>query len=118
MGFFDALFKKRETIKNFPIYFIDTTKYRKKDGHITRGKAYLEFTDNEFFIKQDENVIENNIGSIYTIRFWEYEDYYYCCIKMRSWTEYTFGIDGIDAQNDIVENIKGNGITIETMIDD
>lgn len=99
-------------VKTFDSYFISCDKYRKKDGNIERGDCQILFTDENFLIKQDTEIIKNKISSIYYFDIWEYEEKTYFKIRMRSLTEYIFG--AIDFEADEIANyLKTFNIKIE-----
>ncbi len=77
-----------------PMFFMKASEYRKKDTKLKNKEDCTFKTENElFYIIQGDNKIENNIGSIYRMEFWTYEEYTYVSIVMRSHIEYMFSID-------------------------
>lgn len=70
--------------------FVKASSFRKKDGIIKAGECLLEFNEDTFLIKQDDQIVENKISSIYLLDIWEYKDDTYFKIVMRSHTEYMF----------------------------
>lgn len=71
-------------------HFVKASSFRKKDGIIKAGECLLDFNEDNFLIKQDNQIIENKISSIYLLDIWEYKDDTYFKIVMRSHTEYMF----------------------------
>lgn len=71
-------------------HFVKASSFRKKDGIIKAGECLLEFNEDTFLIKQDDQIVENKISSIYLLDIWEYKDDTYFKIVMRSHTEYMF----------------------------
>ena len=71
-------------------HFVKASSFRKKDGIIKAGECLLDFNEDNFLIKQDNQMIENKISSIYLLDIWEYKDDTYFKIVMRSHTEYMF----------------------------
>lgn len=88
-----SLFKTKKEKKGqeeLKPHFVKASSFRKKDGIINAGECLLEFNEDTFLIKQDDQIVENKISSIYLLDIWEYKDDTYFKIVMRSHTEYMF----------------------------
>lgn len=96
----------------FNTYFIKASDYRNKDGKVERGNCVLEFDEETFYIKQNEEIIENPITSIYLFDIWEYEDRTYFKIQMRSRTEYMFSSNN-NEEEEISSILEDYDIKIE-----
>lgn len=83
--------------KSFKSFFLSSDKYRKKDDTLERGECEIEFTENEFIIKQGENKIENLIDSIYFFDIWTFKDDTYFKFRMRDLNELKFRSDYFEA---------------------
>ncbi len=79
-----------DEINVFKSYFLGLEELRKKDGNVNRGDCEIEFKDDKFYIKQDDQFITNDISSIYYFGIWEYKEDTYFKFRMRSGTEYKF----------------------------
>jgi len=89
--------------KDFNLFFIKASNYRKKDDKLTnKADCTLKFDEDKFYIIQNDKQIENNIHSIYEFRFWEYKNDSYFVIQMRSKTEYMFSVSDIDYHNLVI----------------
>lgn len=99
-------------IENLQPFLCSVSKYRKKDGKIERGECSIEFTDNVFQIKQNNQTIENEIDSIYYFDIWEHKDETYFKFFMRSHIEYIFKSVHFEADK-ISTYLKTKGVKIE-----
>ena len=89
--------------KDFNLFFIKASNYRKKDDKLTnKADCILKFDKDKFYIIQNDKQIENNIHSIYEFRFWEYKDNSYLAIQMSSKTEYMFSVSDEDYHNLVI----------------
>lgn len=96
------------------LFFVKATNYRKKDDVLEHKKdCLLIFKDEQFLIFQGDKRIENNISSIYEFRFWEYEGYDYFGIKMKSHTEYMFGVSDKVSESILIKLANKLQIKIE-----
>lgn len=93
-------------------FFISASKCRKKYGQIKRGDCIVEFDEDVFYIKQGDEIIKNNVDSIYCFDIWDYKDDTYFKIQMKSKTEYKFKSIYFDADK-ISEYIRKYDIEIE-----
>lgn len=93
-------------------FFTSASKTRKGDGNIKRGNCEIEFKAGIFCIKQDEEIIENSIDSIYYFDIWDYKNDTYFKFRMNSLTEYIFKSIYFDADK-ISDYLKQYGIKIE-----
>ena len=92
---------------NLDLFFVKTSKFRKKDDEIQKGDCIFDFQEDIFTIKQGDKKIGNDISSIYLFRFWEYEEYIYFAINMRSKTEYMFSLKS-DFQKKLITYLAEN----------
>jgi len=96
----------------FKSYFLSTDKIRKKDGELKRGDCKIEFIDDRFIIRQDNEKIENLIESIYYFGIWEYKDNNYFKFRMRNLNELKFCSQYFEADK-IADLLRKRGIKIE-----
>lgn len=102
----------KEDKNAFKSYFLGVDSLRKSDGNVQRGECEIIFEDENFKIKQNEEIIENSIQSIYYFDIWEYKDDTYFKFRMRSGAEYKFCSQHFEADK-IAKMLAEKGIKIE-----
>lgn len=106
--------KQDDDTSIFKSYFLENNTFQKrnKDGDVIRGKCEIEFVDDKFIIRQENEQIVNEISSVYYFGIWEYEDSTYFKIVMRSHCEYMFESQYFECEK-IAKIFNEKGIRIQ-----
>ncbi len=93
-------------------YFLSSDRYRKKDGKVERGDCEIIIKNDNFYIKQNDEIIENYLGSVYLFDIWEYKKDTYFKFQMSSGNDYKFCSQNFEADK-IADYFRKNDIAIE-----
>lgn len=94
-------------------YFLGTEYLRKKDGKVERGDCEIIIKNDNFYIKQNDEVIENYLASVYALDIWKYKDNIYFKFEMNSKkVDYKFCSQNFEIDK-IADYIIKNDIAIE-----
>ena len=93
---FNNLFNRKQAKIGFNVDFINGTLNHNPISKIKAGKCALNFENQVMTIKQDENVLTENMSDVESIRTWTFKEKMYFAIATRTYNEYKFAMPVID----------------------
>jgi len=93
---FKNAFKPKDAKFSFNIEFINGTLNHNPISNIKRGKCQLNFENQKFTIKQNDEILTDYMTDVDSIRTWTFQGNVYFAINTKTYNEYKFSFGTVD----------------------
>jgi len=101
---FNNLFNRKQAKIGFNLDFVNGTLNHNPISKIKAGKCALNFENQIMTIKQDENILTENMSDVKSMRTWTFKGNVYIAIETKTYNEYKFSFGNFDLWLKSIEN--------------